>query len=95
MLKVKVRELESKSPTSREEREKRGTRICISDLSDPPCLCYLIAHFTRVPLTSCVSVRLKGQWFLPTVHNHEAEVHLGLSLRRYGGRALAVPCQTV
>ena len=53
------------------------------------CYRYLIA-LHQSTADDRVHVRLNGKQFLPAVHNHEAEVHFGLPLRRYGGRAAAV-----
>ena len=57
-------------------------------------LCYLIA-LHQSTADNRVRVRLNGQQFLPAVHNHEAEVHFGLLLRRYGSRAPAVRADPV
>jgi hypothetical protein len=51
---------------------------------------FLLGLTLQSTADSRVRVRLNGKQFLPAVHNHEAEVHFGSTLRRYGGRAPAV-----
>jgi hypothetical protein len=78
-------------------REERGVKAAIrcspsvsSKPSAPPKRHFLLELTLQRTADNRVRVRLNGKQFLPAVHNHEAEVHFGLPLRRYGGRARAV-----